>query len=71
MRTAERAVLMLLLLLAPSLGNAQKLTVTAVSHPRSERDYTITTTQPNRLESTDGTEANGERWSNGTRRQLR
>jgi hypothetical protein len=32
-----------ILFLVPSLAHAQKLTVQAVSHSRSERDYTITT----------------------------
>jgi hypothetical protein len=40
-----RAILSMVfvLLLGPSLTYAQKLTVQAVSHSRSERDYTITT----------------------------
>jgi len=45
MRTAERAALMVLVLLAPTLATAQKLTVLAVSHSRNERAYTITTPQ--------------------------
>jgi len=45
MRAAQRAVLVVLGLLAPTLANAQKLTVRAVSHSMSENDFTITAPQ--------------------------
>ena len=45
MRAVQRMALMLFVLLAPTLANAQKLTVLAVSHSINERDFTVTTPQ--------------------------